>query len=146
MLIENKKPLCYVMKDGKAPTKSTEGSAGWDVYSSKQITIASNSVKPIPVGIKVACEEDEYFRIADRGGHATKHSMHVVGGVIDSDHRGEVKVAIHNTGDHPIIIGVGLKVAQMVLTRINPAKFKFVEDENLLGETGRGSKGGIHEK
>jgi len=139
-----KNPRCFVIGEAKAPTKSTSGSAGWDVYANKQITILGNSVKPIPVGIKVACENDEYFRVADRSGNATKSHMHVVAGVIDSDYRGEVKVAIHNTGKNHIIISNGMKIAQLILTKINPSEFEFVGAEKDLGQTNRGERGGIN--
>jgi deoxyuridine 5'-triphosphate nucleotidohydrolase len=136
-----KNPKCVILEGGMAPSKSTAGSAGWDVYARKQVTVASNSVKVVPVGIKVSCEEDEYFRIADRSGNASKRGMHVVAGVVDSDYRGEVMIAVYNTGKGVLIIEKGFKIAQMVLTKINNAEFDFV---NKLNNTERGEKGGVN--
>ncbi len=144
-MVKNNSPSYYIVEGGKAPKKSTDGSAGWDIFARKQITIAANSVKPVPVGIKVSCNEDEYFRVADRSGHAIKNNMHIVAGVVDSDYRGEVQVAIHNTGKRAIIISKDMKIAQMVLTKINPSDFVQVYSEENLGETERGEKGGINE-
>jgi dUTP pyrophosphatase len=134
-----------VLKGGKFPDKSTPGSAGYDVYSNADIIIKAGSKAGIPLGIKLQCEPDTYFRLADRGGNAANRDLHVVAGVIDSDYRGEVVAVIRNNGKNSIKITKGFKIAQIIPTLIKDAKLEKTSVKEL-STTKRGDKGGVNEK
>jgi dUTP pyrophosphatase len=59
-------------------------------------------------------------------------------GVIDSDYRGEVIVAIHNDSDMNRIIEPGERIAQLVVQPYVSVEFEEVE---FLSDTTRGSGG-----
>ena len=59
-------------------------------------------------------------------------------GVIDSDYRGEIRVALHNHGSQPQTVENGERVAQLVIAPFLKAQFE--ECENLEG-TERGDGG-----
>ena len=64
-------------------------------------------------------------------------------GVVDSDYRGEIKVALHNHSDEPQKIDAGERVAQLVITPFLAVDFEEVDelDATVRGEGGFGSTG-----
>ncbi len=64
-------------------------------------------------------------------------------GVIDSDYRGEIIVALHNHSDKPVTIEPKDRIAQIVLAPYITASFNEVEelDDTERGEGGFGSTG-----
>ena len=60
-------------------------------------------------------------------------------GLIDSDYRGELKVALVNTGDRPFEITDGMRIAQLVIMRYERAD--FVETAGELSRSARGEGG-----
>ena len=46
-------------------------------------------------------------------------------GTIDSNYRGEVKVILHNIGEHPFEIKVGDRIAQAVIMPLPAVKFEI---------------------
>ena len=73
-----------------------------------------------------------------RSGMAVKQGVDVLAGVIDSGYRGEVKVCLLNTGNMPVTIDVGDRIAQILFQEV--PKFKLVETTDL-NETERNSGG-----
>ena len=59
-------------------------------------------------------------------------------GVVDSDYRGELMVALHNHGQAPQAIEDGERIAQLVITPYLTAEFLEAE---TLSETARGGGG-----
>jgi dUTP pyrophosphatase len=62
---------------------------------------------------------------------------------IDSDYRGELKVALVNLGSEPVRISRGMRIAQMLVARVEPASFLEVDElpPTDRGEGGFGSTG-----
>ena len=59
-------------------------------------------------------------------------------GVIDADYRGEIKVALHNHTNESKTVGVGERVALLVITPYIVAAFNEVDE---LNDTARGAGG-----
>ena len=128
------------------PTYGTEYSAGADLYNlDAPVTIEPHTTTLIHTGIAVEIPEGYCGLIFARSGLATKRGLAPANkvGVIDSDYRGEVMVALHNHGDEPQIIEHGDRVAQMVFVPYYAADFVLVDelDSTARGEGGFGSTG-----
>ena len=67
-----------------------------DVKTSEDVSIAPGHRELVPLGIKIACPQGTYARIAPRSGLAWKKQVDIGAGVIDRDYRGEVKALIIN--------------------------------------------------
>lgn len=80
------------------PTKGSEYAAGYDLYSTQEYTINPGENTLVKTGIRIAIPHGNYGRIAPRSGLAVKHMIHVGGGVVDNDYRGEVCVILFNLG------------------------------------------------
>lgn len=63
--------------------------------------------------------------------------------VIDSDYRGEIKVALHNDSDDFQVVPAGSRIAQLVIMDFNSVYFNEVNelDGTERGEGGFGSTG-----
>lgn len=79
----------------------------------------------IPTGIYLEIPEGYEVQIRARSGLAIKRGIGLVNGIgtIDSDYRGEVKIALINWGDEPFVISNGERVAQMVAARYEKVEF-----------------------
>jgi len=139
-------PLGFMVEvgyNGTLPTKGSDDAAGYDLYAAQDVEIREGRVGVIPLGIKTAIPKGYYGRIADRSGLAYDYGLTVLGGVIDSDYRGEWKVMLLNTQHGDYFVQEGDRVAQVIITPC--ANFPVAEVSDLeataRGEGGFGSTG-----
>ena len=125
------------------PTRGSEHAAGLDLYADENATIHPGKWKLISTGISTEFEPGMYLRIAPRSGLAVKQGIDVLAGVVDSDYRGEVKVALINHGDKDFIVHQGDRIAQAILESITMADIREAEElsDTARGEGGYGSTG-----
>ena len=84
------------------PSKGSVGAAGYDLYTTESYELKPGERKAFKTDIALAIPEGFYGRVAPRSGLAVKHGLDVLAGVIDSDYRGEILVALINLGDKPV--------------------------------------------
>ncbi|MBQ8879551.1 MAG: dUTP diphosphatase [Clostridia bacterium] len=123
------------------PTYGTEYSAGADLYNSgSSVTVEPHATSVIHTGIAMEIPNGYVGLIFARSGLATKRGLAPANkvGVIDSDYRGEIMVALHNHTDSPTTVEEGERVAQLAIVPFLKADFT-VSDE--LSDTTRGSGG-----
>ena len=128
------------------PKYGSEFSAGADLYSCDgDIKIAPGETKLIHTGIAVEIPEGLVGLIYARSGLATKKGLAPANkvGVIDSDYRGEVMVALHNHSSEIQTVSAGDRVAQMVIAPFIKAEYSEVSElsDTVRGEGGFGSTG-----
>ncbi|MBP3375289.1 MAG: dUTP diphosphatase [Clostridia bacterium] len=129
------------------PTYGTEFSAGADIYAllDEPVTINPGETVFIHTGIAIVIPEGLVGLNFARSGMAAKRGLAPANkvGVIDSDYRGEVMVALHNHGKEPQTVEHGDRVAQMVFVPYYTADFVEVDelDATVRGEGGFGSTG-----
>ena len=116
---------------------SEEQKAAIDI---SKIVIMPHETKMISTGIAIAVPTGYMGCIYARSGLASKKSLAPANcvGIVDSDYRGEVKVALHNYSDKNQIIDVGERIAQLVIQPISLCTPVEVEE---LDETDRGIGG-----
>ena len=87
--------------NAKIPTYATDGSAGFDIYSTEDVFIRPNQTVTVGTGIEVEVPEGHVLLLFPRSGVSAKTPLIQKNcvGVIDSDYRGEVKVLLQNTAD-----------------------------------------------
>ena len=116
--------------------------AGADLVAAvpANISIAPKETVMIPTGVALEIPDGLVGLVYARSGLACKSDLAPANkvGVIDSDYRGEVMVALHNHGDITRVIQPGERIAQLILTPYVCARF---EESESLGETQRGSGG-----
>ena len=122
----------------KLPSKAHESDAGWDLYSCEPKTILPSERATVNTGVSLAIPKSFVGLIWPRSGMAVKQGVDVLAGVIDSGYRGEIKVCLLNTGNIPVTIEVGDRIAQILFQEVPKFKLNEVAD---LNETDRNSEG-----
>lgn len=122
-----------VREGAMLPTYGSAGAAGADLYAclQEEVTIPAGETAFIPTGIAMEIPEHCAGLIYARSGLACKQDLAPANkvGVIDSDYRGEILVALHNHGKESRTLKSGDRIAQMVITPVlTPA---YVETESL---------------
>ncbi len=124
------------------PSYGTEFSAGADIYAliDEPITIAPNETKLIHTGLAMAIPEGLVGLIFARSGMATKRGLAPANkvGVIDSDYRGEIMVALHNHSNVAQTVENGERIAQISFVPFYTADFDL---KDSLSDTVRGAGG-----
>ncbi len=104
------------------PAYETDGSAGMDIRAALEsdVTIDPGRRYLVPTGLKIAVPAGFEAQIRARSGLAAKHGICLANGIgtIDSDYRGEIKVALINLGEEPFTVRDGDRIAQMVVARV----------------------------
>ncbi len=124
------------------PTYGTAFSAGADLYAclAASVTVAPNTTVFVPTGIALEVPQGCAGLIYARSGLACKRDLAPANkvGVIDSDYRGEILVALHNHGTAPQTVENGERIAQLVITPVLTPR--YVEAE-ALSDTARAAGG-----
>jgi dUTP pyrophosphatase len=89
-------------------------------------------------GIALAIPESCVGLIWDKSGLAAKQGITCLGGVIDTQYRGEIMVTLANLGSEDCIITEHQKIAQLLIQKV---KLPRVEEVDELDETERGKSG-----
>lgn len=132
-------------RTGILPKYETEGSAGMDIRANldRPIQIKPQERALVPTGLFLEIPKGYEVQIRARSGLAVKYGIGLVNGIgtIDSDYRGEIKVALINWGNETFVINDGDRIAQMVAARYEKADLIEADE---LSETERGSGGFGH--
>ena len=112
-------PFVKMSVNAVTPTRAMEGSIGLDFYSPSEYIIPPHSQLLIPTQIKLQIPLGHYGRLASKSGLAILHQLHVGGGVIDLDYRGEIMVLLINTASRVHPIKKGDPIAQLILEKIS---------------------------
>jgi dUTP pyrophosphatase len=129
------------------PTRGSKEAAGYDLYAAieNEIDIAPQSTIKIPTGLSFDFPSGMFGAIVARSGIATKRGLRLSNcvGIIDSDYRGEVIVALYNDTDEIQSIEPKERIAQLILMPY--VQMMFCEtatlSETTRGENGFGSTG-----
>jgi dUTP pyrophosphatase len=119
----------------RMPTKGSLGAAGFDLYAVERAVVFPGAHSLLPTGIHIEIEPGWYGRVAPRSGLAVKFGINVHAGVVDSDYRGEVKVAVINHGDRPWEVRPGDRIAQIIFEKCWDGDLEIVE---VLSDSKRG--------
>ena len=124
------------------PTYGSAEAAGADLYACLEapVTVEPGQTVFVPTGIAIQFPKGYAALIYARSGLACKRDLAPANkvGVVDSDYRGEVIVALHNHGSQSQQISHGERIAQLVITPVLTLPF---EETEVLSDTQRGEGG-----
>ncbi len=125
----------------------SKGAAGIDLYAkvNEDVVIKPGEIKLIGTGIMIQLPEGYEAQIRPRSGLALNNGITMLNspGTIDSDYRGEIKLILINFGEFDFIVKRGLRIAQMIINKIEIPEIIEVDelDETARGENGFGHTG-----
>ncbi len=140
-------PVKILRAGAKLPTYGSAEAAGADLYAclEEDVTIAPGETAFIPTGFAMAVPKGCAGLIYARSGMACKRDLAPANkvGVIDSDYRGEIIVALHNHGKAARTVAGGERIAQMIITPVLTPAYEIAEnlDDTARGEGRFGSTG-----
>lgn len=130
--------------EAKLPTQGSEEAACWDIYALEDTYIDEYRTTLVSTGLSLEVPEGYFLDIRPRSGLSSKVVISNSPGTLDSDYRGELKVATRAVvgawplgGDFPRI-KKGDRIAQIRLEKVWPIQFKEVDE---LSSTKRGTGG-----
>ena len=124
------------------PTYGSEQAAGADLYAclDADVTVEPGKTQFIPTGLAMEIPRGCAGLIYARSSMGAKRGLAPANkvGVIDSDYRGQIMVALHNHGTETQTVTCGERIAQLVITPVFTPGFIEVDE---LTDTQRASGG-----
>ena len=100
----------------KPPTRSTEGTIGYDLYTPFSFTLYPREIKLVYTDIAIKVPPGHHGRVAPKSGLTLKHHVTVLAGVVDPNYTGNVGVVLHNlSSDTKFAHLVGQPIGQLIL-------------------------------
>ena len=129
-----------INSNAKIPTQNHNSDIGYDISSSKDVSLKSNEVTLVNTGLAINLPEHCAGFVLPRSGLSTKHKITLINspGLIDPGYTGELLIPLINHSDSDYEIKSGDRIAQLVLINTHSVDFKIV---NTLPETDRSSGG-----
>lgn len=133
-------PVKLLTDTAQPPQRAHDGDAGADLIADEDITIEPGHRALVGTGIAVAVPYFYVGLVHPRSGLAHKHGVTVLNtpGTIDYGYTGEVKVNLFNAGAETFTVTRGMRIAQLVVQRVEQPGFTVVDE---LAPTERGSAG-----
>ncbi|MEO7260591.1 MAG: dUTP diphosphatase [Jatrophihabitantaceae bacterium] len=133
--------------DAPLPSYAVEGDAGADLCTMVDVRLKPGERALLPTGLAIALPAGYVGFVQPRSGLAWRAGLGMVNapGTIDSGYRGEIKVIVVNHDrDNAVELRRGDRIAQLVIQRVEQARFDLVEllPESARGAAGHGSTGG----
>jgi dUTP pyrophosphatase len=127
-------------EDLPLPSPATPGSAGYDLASADDGELGPLERRLFRTGFSIAVPDGYECQLRPRSGLALRHGITLPNtpATIDSDYRGELMVALVNLGTETFRITRGMRIAQMIIARVERVAFRAVE---ALPPTTRGTGG-----
>lgn len=126
----------------QTPTRGSLFAAGYDLSAAidMNVVIAPHTTIKIGTGLAVALPEGTFGGVYARSGISAREGLRPANctGVVDSDYRGELIVALHNDSNEYRIVEPGERIAQFIVQPYVNVEF---EEAETLNETDRGSGG-----
>ena len=124
------------------PTYGSDFSAGADLYANinEKMMISAGETQFVKTGLSLEIPEGLVGLIYARSGLGCKQGLAPANkvGVIDSDYRGEIIIALHNHSNEIRVINPNDRIAQIVFTPYIKGVFNIT---NSLNDTKRGTGG-----
>ena len=129
------------------PAYETAGSAGMDIraFVESEVILKPFERKLVPTGLFIELPLGYEAQLRPRSGLAFKHGISLPNSpaTIDSDYRGEIKIALINLSSEDFSIKNGDRIAQMIIAQPARAEWSLVQELNSTdrGHGGFGSTG-----
>lgn len=140
-----KVPVVQLDPDLPLPSYARPGDAGADLFARVPALVGRAGGRSlVPTGVRIAIPPGYAGFVQPRSGLALRHGVTLANspGLIDSGYRDELAVILVNTDpDHDFEVERGDRIAQLVIQRVEEARFDLVEE---LPDSERGLGGFGH--
>ncbi len=127
------------------PQYQTEGSSGLDIHAFLEYPLKLKPLERIlvPTGLYFEIPDGYEIQIRPRSGLAFQYGITLLNSpaTIDSDYRGEIKVLMINLGKEDFLIEDGMRIAQIVFSKVEKV---YLENVQVIESTDRNENGFGH--
>ncbi|BDB96366.1 deoxyuridine 5'-triphosphate nucleotidohydrolase [Candidatus Hydrogenosomobacter endosymbioticus] len=131
--------------DIELPSYGLEGNSGMDLRAAVSAPVVINPSERalIPTGIRIFFPFGYEGQIRSRSGMAASNGVVVLNspGTIDSCYQGEIKVILINLSDKSFVIDRGMRIAQLVVARVETCDIIEVNELEIPNKTDRSDNG-----
>jgi dUTP pyrophosphatase len=130
-------------EDAVFPEYAYPTDSGFDLYSTKQITLEPFGRALIPTGLKLSFDIGYEIQVRPKSGLALKQGLTVLNtpGTVDSGYNGEIMVIVFNTNPKSFTVEKGMKIAQAVLCPVINGKYVNLQLVDKIENKDRGDNG-----
>ena len=133
---------CRVDNSAYLPKRANATDAGADLRSTEKCDLYPGETKLLDSGVAVKIPQGYGGFIFNRSGQGLKGIIVLNGvGVIDSDYRGNIKIALKNISENRYTVEVGDRIAQLVILPVILCDFVDSWNDTERGTGGFGSTG-----
>ena len=132
--------LKYIKSDETAitPKRITTQSIGLDLFTPTSTILLPDHQQKVNTHIRLQIPNTHYGRIETKSGTAYRSGIHVLGGIIDADYRGDIYVILNNASEYAYAIRRGEPIAQLI---IQEGCIPDLEEVSELTSTARDTHG-----
>lgn len=136
-----------LVAEASLPAYAHPGDAGADLAAACDVNLGPGERALVPTGVAIALPAGFVGLVHPRSGLAARLGVTVLNapGTIDAGYRGEILVnLINHDRDRSVAIAKGDRIAQLLIQRVERARFEVVEElpASVRGDGGHGSTGG----
>jgi dUTP pyrophosphatase len=130
-------------EDAVFPEYAYPTDSGFDLYSTKEITLEPFGRSLIPTGLKLSFDIGYEIQVRPKSGLALKQGLTVLNtpGTVDSGYNGEIMVIVFNTNPKSFTVEKGMKIAQAVLCPVINGKYVNLQLVDKIENKDRGDNG-----
>jgi dUTP pyrophosphatase len=130
-------------EDAVFPEYAYPTDSGFDLYSTKEITLEPFGRALIPTGLKLSFDIGYEIQVRPKSGLALKQGLTVLNtpGTVDSGYNGEIMVIVFNTNPKSFTVEKGMKIAQAVLCPVINGKYVNLQLVDKIENKDRGDNG-----
>lgn len=133
---------CRVDNAAFLPKRANPTDAGADLRSTEKCEIYPGETKLLDTGVAVKIPQGYGGFVFNRSGQGKNGIIVLNGvGVIDSDYRGNIKIALKNISENRYTIDIGDRIAQLVILPVILCDFVDSWNDTERGTGGFGSTG-----
>jgi dUTP pyrophosphatase len=122
-------------QDVKLPMRATAHSAGYDFFAYEDVTLSAKQLTRVSTGIKCELMPGMVLILANRSSNPSKKHLFLSNGigVIDADYynnpdnEGEIIFEFYNNSEEDVVISVGEKIGQGIITRFLKTENDFAD-------------------
>ena len=102
---------------GKIPQKATIGSACYDLFAAKSVVLQANATRLVETNLGFSFPKTYVAKIFPRS-ILSLRLIHVGGGIVDADYRGNIRVILTNLSNSRVEFNAGDRIAQVLFQKI----------------------------
>jgi dUTP pyrophosphatase len=110
------------------PAYGREAGPSIDLYAATEVRIEPGARAQVSTGVAMAFPVGFVGQIVDQYNTVIEEAVRVTPCTIDSGHRSEIRVELHNIGTTPVTFLSGSRVAQLLVVKVERAQLIEAED------------------